>query len=80
MNTKSNEAGQPEQQPNSEQAADNISVSPAIGNTNVIGSFQLDELRKLFHECWTNNANGIYLKSNWKDFRTFLQKNLNCEI
>lgn len=35
MNQSTNEAGQPGQQPNSEQTADNISVSPAIGNTNV---------------------------------------------
>ena len=39
MNQSTNEAGQPEQEPDNEQKADSSQVSPSIANANVIGSF-----------------------------------------
>lgn len=42
MNLSSIELGQPEQKPNSEQKAQDISISPSIANANVSSHFRLD--------------------------------------
>ena len=55
--------------------------STTTGSTpHVDGSLSLNELRKLFHQCWTDNASGVYSKRNWSAFQSFLEINLKCEI